>query len=604
MADETTAWRRLTGLSRYDKPEATLVRSRDRLVAASTTVSNRKIKRSHTYGEAWQQEAIEMYSEVGELRYLSNAQANAASRAEIFVARYADGATVPVRVDAEDDPIPLAAWDEFGGGALARSELIKRLFIQLFVTGDGYIVGLPPGMIDDYAPIVGRPLGLSDLSWSVLSTTEVTIKQDKLTIHLGDRPRSISTDTAVIIRAWRPNPFRYWQADSPVRSNLPILRELVGLTKHISATIDSRLAGAGLLLIGDSFSLLAGQSPDPDDAPEADPVLDALMDAMLTAIKDRDSASAVMPIILTGPDDAIDKVNHITFSTPFDAATKDLRDEAIRRLALGLESPPEVLLGMGSSTHWNAWIVQDDNVKTHIDPALGLICDALTTDFLWPVLEEAGVVDPTSYTIWWDTTPLSLRPDRSREAIELYDRGEITGFALRRETGFNDDDAPVEDRDTAIEMALRLVGQAPTLLVEPGLPSIVEQIRTVTVGEVAPDAPEPAELEPDAPEQPDLPATGMPDTEGLTDPTGPITAAVNPPDAPGGGELPEAYRPALSPDVPEGQACGNCIFYDESIVDATGELAWCHWWAAYVRGDYYCNAWQGGEEDADADGDS
>lgn len=589
MPEPTTPWRRLTGLSRYDRPELI---TRGPLTAASSTISSRRIKRAHTYGEAWQQEAIELYSEVGELRYLANAQANAASRAELFVAKYEDGGTIPARVFAEDDPIPLAAWDEFGGGPIGRAELVKRLFLQLFITGDGYIVGIPPGVVDDRDPITNRPIALADLTWRVIAPNEITLKQDKLTLNLGDHQRyTLSLDTTVVVRAWRPNPFRYWQADSPVRSNLPVLRELVGLTKHISATIDSRLAGAGLLLMGESFSLLAGQSPDPDDTPEADPVLDALMDAMLTAIRDRDSASAVMPIILTGPDDAIDKVQHLTFSTPFDSATKELRDEAIRRLALGLEAPPEVLLGMGSTTHWNAWIVQDENVKTHIDPALGLICDALTHDYLWPVLEEAGVRDFDSYAIWWDTTPLTLRPDRSREAIELYDRGEITGFALRRETGFTDDDAPEEDRDVAVETALRLVTAAPSLIADPGLPGLVAQIRAVTEGngaavEVEVEGPD----GPAAPAEPDLPAEGMPDTDGLTDPA--MTAATNPPDAPGGGELPEAYRPALSDDVPEGRACGNCAFYDEAFVSPDGEQAWCHWWAAYVRGDHYCDAWQ------------
>jgi len=42
----------------------------------------------------------------------------------------------------------------------------------------------------------------------------------------------------------------------------------------------------------------------------------------------------------------------------------------------------------------------------------------------------------------FDTTALRLRPNRSKEAIELYDRGEINGDALRRETGFEGTDAP------------------------------------------------------------------------------------------------------------------------------------------------------------------
>lgn len=64
-------------------------------------------------------------------------------------------------------------------------------------------------------------------------------------------------------------------------------------------------------------------------------------------------------------------------------------------------------------------------------------------------------------------------------------------------------------------------------------------------------------------------------------------------------ELPDNYRPALEPDVPEGRACGNCAFYDESNTD--GDRAWCGRWDEYVRGDYYCNAWQSDERTAMTD---
>jgi len=59
--------------------------------------------------------------------------------------------------------------------------------------------------------------------------------------------------------------------------------------------------------------------------------------------------------------------------------------------------------------------------------------------------------------------------------------------------------------------------------------------------------------------------------------------------------LPENYRPALADDVPEGRACGNCIFYDESNVE--GDKAWCERWDEYVDGAYYCNAWRADEEE-------
>jgi HK97 family phage prohead protease len=67
-----------------------------------------------------------------------------------------------------------------------------------------------------------------------------------------------------------------------------------------------------------------------------------------------------------------------------------------------------------------------------------------------------------------------------------------------------------------------------------------------------------------------------------------------------GGEraLPDNYRPSLSEDVPDGRACGNCAFYDETNTqEQEGALvAWCHRWDEYVRGDFYCNAWQEAEE--------
>ena len=56
--------------------------------------------------------------------------------------------------------------------------------------------------------------------------------------------------------------------------------------------------------------------------------------------------------------------------------------------------------------------------------------------------------------------------------------------------------------------------------------------------------------------------------------------------------LPDNYRPAVSEDVPEGRACGNCLHYDETMVNDDGVQVWCHLWADWVRGDFYCNRWE------------
>jgi uncharacterized protein len=60
-------------------------------------------------------------------------------------------------------------------------------------------------------------------------------------------------------------------------------------------------------------------------------------------------------------------------------------------------------------------------------------------------------------------------------------------------------------------------------------------------------------------------------------------------------ELPDNYRPATSEDVPDGRACGNCIFFNEENLDAEGR-AFCERWEEYVEGGFYCNAWEPREE--------
>lgn len=72
-----------------------------------------------------------------------------------------------------------------------------------------------------------------------------------------------------------------------------------------------------------------------------------------------------------------------------------------------------------------------------------------------------------------------------------------------------------------------------------------------------------------------------------------------------GGEraLPDNYRPALAEDVPDGRACGNCVFYNEDTQNDDGTKAWCEKWDDFVDGGYYCNAWQPKEEDDDDEDD-
>lgn len=504
------------------------------LVASAKRIAGERMKRSRP--EKWQDEGWRFYDEVGELRYVANTLASSLSRASIFAAGAPEGDEAPHPVDLDEpdpededatppteaDRLAVEAINALGGGALGRAEIIRRLAVHLFVAGDSFLVGLPPGALDDDEHDEGigpddAELRLDQLEWHALSVQEVSVRGGKIELAIDDERREIDEDRAVVIRVWRPHPRRWWTADSPVRANLPILRELSGLTQHVGATIDSRLAGAGLLVLPDSIEVVgsaAEEAEQPADGEEeqTDPFVSALIESMTTPIRDRDSAASVVPLTVKVPEEAVDKVQHISFSTPFDERTKELRDEALRRLALGLDAPPEVLTGVAQMNHWSAWQVQEETVQIHVEPVLALVADAITTEFLWPVLEEAGVPNPRDYVVWFSTEEIKQRPNRAGEAQAVYDRGALSDAALRREAGFDDDDAPAEpETDEAVSTALELIREAPSLVAQPGITELVRQLRDA-LGIAQPDGTQPDEAE-EAPEQADS-GRELPDTQG------------------------------------------------------------------------------------------
>ena len=167
------------------------------------------------------------------------------------------------------------------------------------------------------------------------------------------------------------------------------------------------------------------------------------MQTMMTAIKNREDASALVPILLQANGEYLDKVRHLTFSTPLDEQAIELRKEAIRRLALGMDMPPEVLTGTGEVNHWGAWQIEDASIKAHTEPLLQIIVSSLTEGYLWPYLEATGMdaEEVRQYGFAADTALMRLRPDRSKEALELYDRGVLSDVSLLTENGFQPNDA-------------------------------------------------------------------------------------------------------------------------------------------------------------------
>jgi hypothetical protein len=171
------------------------------------------------------------------------------------------------------------------------------------------------------------------------------------------------------------------------------------------------------------------------------------------------------------------------------------------------------LLGTGSMNHWGAWLVQEDVVTTHLEPPLALICDALTTQYLWPVLADQGMEETEAhkYVVWYDVSDLVVRPNRSQDAMVLHDRGVISDAALRNSTGFDESDALPEyaGMPEDVVFALQLIRAHPILAANPGLPQLVAQIRAAITNDI-PEYLDPSPATVTMPEQPPPPEVGAP----------------------------------------------------------------------------------------------
>lgn len=473
---------RVVGEIERPAPLGSLLASARRLTSADLKAKRR---RSTTAAESsWQSESWDMYDLVGEQHFLVSNLAKRLGKARLYV-----GKVNPL--DPTDDPFPVVdekikdVLQAVGGSQAALGQLLERLAMNLSMAGEGWMVGIPEHLLDEEAEAPKDPdsIPLTDFEWRMLSVSEVqTNTTGKVTLQLDlNQKLEVEPEDVYLIRVWRPHPRWWWQADSPSKAALPVLKELVGLTMHIGAQVDSRLAGAGVFIVPQSaqraLRIAAGV---PEDS-EEDQFTEALIEAMMTSISDRSNASALVPLVVTVPDESTGLFRHITFSTPLDAEARNLRDEAIRRLALGQDAPPELLLGSGGMNHWGAWLTQEDTVANHIEPPLALICDALTTQYLWPVLEGMGVKDYQDHVIWYDVNHLIIHHTRTGDAKDLHTKGVISDEALRRETGFDESDAP-DTEDPVKEMILEMIKGNPGMLRSSALEEMITRLKAIVEG--------------------------------------------------------------------------------------------------------------------------
>jgi hypothetical protein len=432
-----------------------------------------RFKQRRTGGSSdWQSEAWEYYDGIGEIKYAFNLVASVVSRIRLYAAAVDNPAENPVPARNSDLVDPrlaeaaervIARLDSAYGG---QAGLLRDAALNLSVSGECYLVQFPER----------KGTGLAE-SWDIRSTDELQLdarnnyiivpRRDVLSS--GSRGPSSAINlpkSAFVGRIWRAHPRYSEESDSSLRGLLDLCSELLLLNRTFRATARSRL-NAGALYLPDGLSVAA--SPDPDypyddendlnpgmTAEEAaDEFEDQLIDAMTTPIRDEDSASAVVPLIIRGPAELGDKIKQFKFERSFDPALAERSDRVLERILQGLDVPKDIVTGLANVKYSNALQIDEALYKAHIEPLMLLIADALTVVYFRPALMAAGFTEEEvkRLVIWYDPSQVATRNDRAMDADSGFDRMAVSFETWRRAHGFSSADAP-EAKEVAIRMLM------------------------------------------------------------------------------------------------------------------------------------------------------
>lgn len=429
--------------------------------------------------EKWQKEAWKFYDLVGELRYGSNWVANVASQALLFAGKRDNTGNI---VQSGDNTPEVKTQKSLYGGHEGQAAMMRTMALHLTVAGEVYSV-----MRDKFEDeeVEGKHVDESGTIYETLGTEEISYSGDTWYVLQPDGSKEPLSESDVVIRVWLPHPKDRSKADSPVRGILGPLSEIVLYDAHIKAQSSSRLHGGGVMFVPSEMQLtppkeLLEEMDDGTNPTSSDVFIWNLLRAMEEARQNNGEPASVAPAVVTLPGEFVDKVKHITFWSELDEKVIEMRQDAILRVARGMDLPPEVFLGTGEMNRWGAWQVEESSIKAHVEPILNLIANTLTIEFLRP---GSGVLDAVFGV---DTSRLRLRPNRSKEAVELYDRGVLNREALVRETGFAPEDIS-SDKELQRWLLLQMVraswspdqaaAAAKKLGVDLGLPPVDDRAR-------------------------------------------------------------------------------------------------------------------------------
>lgn len=374
--------------------------------------------------------AWDLYRMVPELQAGTEWVSNAVSRADLYIAR-----RTPDGLVRDDDEQANSALDALFGGTASQGELLKRMVTHMEVPGETFLVPYDAG---------------DGAVWTAATNEELRSTGSSIEYQVDTATWVPVGGPEKVIRIWHPDPVRRWMAQSPVVAMEPILQQIISGTARANTVNESRIAGNGLLGLSENLQILTPSSEGVANPAQERDFFTAFEDAAVAPMTDRGLVHTVVPLLVTGPkEDLPTQDSYIRFDSPLDERATEQLEQALRRMAISMSLPPELILGLGESNHWNAFVIRDEAVTTTIEPRADLIASALTTAYLRPLLGSGA----RNLVVAVDLTDLVVKPDRSEAAASAREQGLITDEAYTRYLGFEDDDIP--DGRERQEMILR-----------------------------------------------------------------------------------------------------------------------------------------------------
>lgn len=454
----------------------------------------------------WQITAWQCYDNVGEVNYAFNYSGSVLSRVRMHAAVVISPDSAPIEVT---DAVRVQT-DEYGSTEGTSNGIDPRLAQRAihFMDQLGGIGGKAP-MLKAFAlniQVAGECyLACLDNRWGVHSTSEIRIDAGgraiwQPSIATASVVPKYLTPGAPIGRIWNRHPRFSADPDSSLRAVLADCEELILLARLMRVAARSRL-NAGILLIPDTLSAAARDigSNDPDNDVEVEEDLDPfekeLFDSMTAPIAQEDSGSAIVPLVVRGPAEEIDKVKYIQMSRDVGADLASRSAAVLVRVLQGINAPKELSTPGSSSAAATRYsqMMDEQSYKALVEPMALMFADAVSEVYLQPLLRadieiQEWAKDNPDITkqierivCWYDPSEVVTSVDQSASATIGYNAKILSNAAWRKANGFSENDAPSE-KELAQRLVLSQVALPPNVqqqLLQLTLPEVFEKLQSL-----------------------------------------------------------------------------------------------------------------------------